>query len=129
MIKKRTHPPMSKKYPRPDKDGAHRQAFERNKKRIYATADVCAICGKPVDKSLKFPHPMSKCIDHIIPINKGGHPSDMDNLQMAHLTCNRLKSDKILTEGGTEDRTTPPPPTNRDLPKIIDWENYRSEKK
>ena len=60
---------------RPDKDGTHRGAFEKNKKKIYATQTVCGICGKPVDFSLKYPHPLSPCIDHIIPIAKGGHPS------------------------------------------------------
>ena len=40
---------------RPDKDGHFRAAFDKNKKIIYATQTVCAICGKPVDFSLKFP--------------------------------------------------------------------------
>ena len=44
---------------RPDKDGHFRAAFDKNKKIIYATQTVCAICGKPVDFSLKFPAPMS----------------------------------------------------------------------
>lgn len=81
---------------RPDKDGTHRGAFEKNKKKIYATQTVCGICGKPVDFSLKYPHPLSPCIDHIIPIAKGGHPSDIDNMQLAHWTCNRQKSDKLV---------------------------------
>lgn len=34
---------------RPDQSGVHRGAFERNKKKIYATQTVCGICGKPVD--------------------------------------------------------------------------------
>ena len=80
---------------RPDQNGAHRKQFERNKKKIYATQEVCAICGKPVDFSLRYPHPLSPCIDHIIPVSKGGHPSDINNLQLAHWTCNRQKSDKL----------------------------------
>ena len=79
-----------------DRDGAHRKQFENNKKRIYATQTICGICGKPVDFSYKYPHPLSPCIDHIIPVAKGGHPSDLDNLQLAHMTCNRQKSDKIF---------------------------------
>lgn len=86
----------SSKRNRPDKDGSHRLAYERNKAKIMATQTVCGICGKPVDKSLRYPHPLSPCIDHIIPVAKGGHPSDIDNLQLAHWTCNRQKSDKIL---------------------------------
>ena len=85
---------------RPDHDGTHRLAFERNKKKIYATQTVCGICGKPVDFSYKFPHPLSPCIDHIIPVVKGGHPSDLDNLQLAHFCCNRAKSDKLVSRSG-----------------------------
>lgn len=53
-----------------DRDGSHRKQFERNKKKIYATQTVCGICGKPVDFSYKYPHPLSPCIDHIIPVAK-----------------------------------------------------------
>lgn len=109
---------------RPDRDGTHRRQFDINKKKIYATQDVCGICGRPVDKSLKYPHPMSKCIDHIIPVAKGGHPSDIDNLQLAHWTCNRQKSDKIIMkiqESGNQQVMS-----NRLLPQTIDWATYRS---
>lgn len=107
---------------RPDKFGEHRAAFERNKKKILATQDTCAICGKPVDKSLKFPHPMSPAIDHIIPIVHSGHPSDISNLQLAHLTCNRAKTDKLM-----KDPTTPAESviSNRILPQSLDWANYK----
>ena len=40
----------SSKRNRPDKDGSHRLAYERNKAKIMATQTVCGICGKPVDK-------------------------------------------------------------------------------
>ena len=53
---------MAKTVARPDRDGTHRLAFERNKKKIYATQTVCGICGKPVDFSYKFPHPLSPTI-------------------------------------------------------------------
>lgn len=107
---------------RPDKDGTHRGQFDINKRRIYASQNICGICGKPVDMSLKYPHPMSKTIDHIIPIAKGGHPSDLDNLQLAHWTCNRQKSDKINFKGATPqgEQTI----TNRILPLSIDWTGY-----
>ena len=48
---------------------------------------------------LKYPDPMSKTVDHIIPIAKGGHPSDLSNLQLAHRCCNRQKSDKLFVQG------------------------------
>ena len=110
---------------RPDKDGTHRLAFERNKKKIYATQTVCGICGEPVDFGLKYPHPLSPCIDHIVPVAKGGHPSDLDNLQLAHWTCNRQKSDKLIQrqaaqagDGGMF--------SNQVLPQSCDWTAYRS---
>lgn len=112
---------------RPDYNGSHRKVFERNKKRIFATQTVCGICGKPVDFSYKYPHPLSACIDHIIPVAKGGHPSDLDNLQLAHWTCNRQKSDKLLLNE-TKSEQQAKVITNRDLPQTIDWKNYKSSK-
>lgn len=118
---------MTRGYSRPDKDGTHRHAFDRNKKRILATQDVCGICGKPVDKSLAYPHPMSACIDHIIPIAKGGHPSDIDNLQLAHLICNNEKSDKILQSNDQAPGTGGGGMVvNRNLPKSFSWEKYKN---
>ena len=107
---------------RPDKDGTHRGAFEKNKKKIYATQTVCGICGKPVDFSLKYPHPLSPCIDHIIPIAKGGHPSDIDNMQLAHWTCNRQKSDKLIDNSVTKQDEIL---GNRVLPHTFNWSDYR----
>lgn len=111
--------------PRPDQQGRHRGPFERNKKKIYATQDICGICGRPVDKSLKYPHPLSPCIDHIIPVAKGGHPSDLSNLQLAHWTCNRQKSDKLLAQ--TEEHKMIEVISNRVLPQSMDWASYRSK--
>ena len=109
---------------RPDHDGSHRAQFERNKKKIYATQTVCGICGNPVDFSLKFPHPLSPCIDHIIPIAKGGHPSDIDNLQLAHFCCNRQKSDKLdMDERNSKNEAEEI--SNDNLPLSTDWKSYR----
>lgn len=107
---------------REDRTGAHRAQYEKNKKAIFATQNVCGICGKPVDKKLKWPHPMSACIDHIIPVSKGGHPSDRENLQLAHFSCNRQKSDKLYRDTPQVQVTT-----NRDLPLSCDWIKYRSK--
>lgn len=115
---------MTKRY-RPDKDGTHRKEFERNKKKIYATQDICQICHKRVDFSLKFPHPMSACVDHIIPIDKGGHPSDIANLQLAHLTCNRQKSDKLFSKQTNKIASSI---GNRVLPQSMDWKKYKENK-
>lgn len=105
---------------RPDRDGTHRKTFDKNKKKIYATQTICGICGMRVDFNLKYPHPLSPCIDHIIPVSKGGHPSDIDNLQLAHWACNRQKSDKLIEiniEKADEIIA------NNVLPHTFKWEN------
>ena len=109
---------------RADKQGAHRVAFEKNKRIIMQTQNVCGICGRPVDKRLKAPDPMSPVIDHIIPTNKGGHPSDIANLQLAHWTCNRQKSDKLFRQ--PQEAKQPTVVGNRNLPQAINWASYRS---
>lgn len=110
---------------RPDKDGAHRGAADRNKKKILLTQTVCGICGKEVDKDLRYPHPLSPCVDHIVPIARGGHPSDISNMQLAHWTCNRQKADKLLKRHrkALEEETL----SNRILPQSCDWAAYRSK--
>ena len=103
---------------RPDRTGAHRSQFAANKKIILATQELCAICGQPVDKSLKSPDPMSASIDHIIPIFKGGHPSDLSNLQLAHRACNRAKGIKLVADVPKKNNDP-----NRDLPQSANWKS------
>lgn len=104
---------------RPDHNGPQRAQFESNKKKIYATQTVCGICGQTVNFRLKWPHPLSPCIDHIIPVSKGGHPSDLENLQLAHMHCNRQKSDKLTST--REVSTGIELISNRALPLTYDW--------
>lgn len=103
--------------------GTHRGAFEKNKKKVFQTQRVCGICGKPIDFSFKYPHPLSPCIDHIIPIAKGGHPSDINNMQLAHWTCNRQKSDKLIESRGYVNKEVEAL-SNRILPHSRDWTMY-----
>ena len=114
---------MGGKRNRPDQDsGSHRKAFERNKRKILSTQGVCGICGRPVDLSLHYPNPLSPTVDHIIPIALGGHPSDIDNLQLAHWTCNRTKSDKLFAEKIEKISFSE---VNRNLPQSQDWTKFR----
>lgn len=102
---------------RADMDPSNRAMFEHNKKIILATQSICAICGKPVDKSIKYPDPMSPTVDHIIPLAKNGDPVSLDNLQLAHRYCNRMKSDKIIKEAPKVDG-------NRVLPLTENWATF-----
>jgi len=105
---------------RMDKTGTHRAAYERNRKRILKTQNICGLCGYPVDVTLKPPNPMAPAIDHIIPVSKGGHPSALENLQLSHATCNRQKSDKLFKNEETMVKASKVI-GNRNLPQSRDW--------
>ena len=107
---------------RADRQGPHRVAYDKNRKKILMTQNVCGICGKPVDVKLKPPNPLAPTVDHIIPVNKGGHPSAMENLQLAHATCNRQKSDKLFRNAEIK---KPQVIGNRNLPQSRDWATYK----
>ena len=54
-----------------------------------------------------------------LPVAKGGHPSDICNLQLAHMSCNRQKSDKLTPT--REVSTGIELVSNRVLPLTFDW--------
>ena len=109
--------PRGSKNTRPDHAAGNAGLYEANRKIILASQSICGICGRPVDKSLKYPDPMSPTVDHIIPVSKNGDPVSLDNLQLAHRACNRLKSDKMI-------QPTEPKEENRKLPLSADWKNF-----
>lgn len=78
---------------------SQRYHYRKNAKTIMLTQDTCGICHRYVDPELKFPDPMAGVVDHILPINHGGHFSSLDNLQLAHNVCNNKKSDNLDFEG------------------------------
>ncbi|WP_429960002.1 HNH endonuclease [Enterococcus sp. AZ196] len=110
---------------RPDKQGPHRVAYDKNRKRLLKTENTCGICGKPIDKTIKSPDSMSPVVDHIIPISKGGHPSDIENMQLAHRTCNGQKSDKLFNNKQNKQQE-PKVLGNRNLPQSNNWTAYKS---
>lgn len=56
---------------------------------------ICKLCDKEVDFGLKWPDLMSRTLDHIIPLSKGGTHT-FDNVQLAHYSCNSKKNNKIV---------------------------------
>ena len=51
---------------------------------------TCQLCLDPVDKALLYPDPMSRSLDHVVPLAKGGAHT-YANTQLAHLLCNQRK--------------------------------------
>lgn len=82
------------------------------RKRVLATYDTCAICGREVDKTLPAGHPLAPEVDEIVPVSRGGSPYDWDNLQLVHRICNERKGNKMA---GDEDlpRVENPTPVSR----------------
>lgn len=54
----------------------------------------CGICGNEMDRELPYPDPMSKSLDHILPLSRGGSHVQ-SNCQWAHLRCNVSKGAKL----------------------------------
>lgn len=55
---------------------------------------ICQLCGDPIDRTLAWPEPFSRTLDHIVPLAKGG-THEPANVQLAHAACNSIKGDRI----------------------------------
>lgn len=61
----------------------------------------CQIPGckrRPIRKELKYPHPRSRSVDHIIPLSLGGDDTAV-NKRAAHLGCNNGRSNQMAPGG------------------------------
>jgi 5-methylcytosine-specific restriction endonuclease McrA len=85
-------------------------------KRVRAEETHCALCDKPVDKTVGMkpgehgprcpggtcagciPHPMRGEVDEDLPRSRGGSPYERANCRLMHRKCNRWKSDMTLNE-------------------------------
>lgn len=99
--------------PAHNENGHRRRELTR---RVKAEEHVCALCGKPVDKRLRYlegehgprctsadcsgcvPHPMRGEVDEDMPRSRGGSPYERRNCHLMHRRCNRWKSDMTLAE-------------------------------
>lgn len=60
---------------------------------------ICQLCGERIDADLIWPDPMSKTIDHVVPLAMGG-THEPANVQLAHALCNCIKGDRITAQPG-----------------------------
>lgn len=51
---------------------------------------ACGLCCRAVDMQLRWPHPDSPSIDHVLPLVHGGNDTRA-NVQLAHFGCNSGK--------------------------------------
>lgn len=62
-----------------------------------SSGKTCVVCGDPIDPTLSYPDPMSRSLEHLIPLSQGGTHSP-DNCGFSHLVCNLRKGAKTLEE-------------------------------
>lgn len=89
----------------PEKDrewGQRRRA--RQRKAFVAAVDCrevydrcrgrCHICGGSVRWETPYPDPLSKSLDHVTPLSRGG-THEPGNVRLAHLRCNVVKGSRV----------------------------------
>jgi len=85
----------------PDKKRSNDQRYRAKKRGVdlkkFSNIEIferdgwmCGICGQKINRKLKWPHPRSKSLDHIVPLSRGGAHIPQ-NVQAAHLRCNLSK--------------------------------------
>lgn len=92
--------------------GGHRTRHTGAQRERYDDAYVferdrwhCHICRRRIRKNLKWPHPWSASIDHLIPCGRRDQgPDTLDNVRAAHLRCNlskgrRAANDQLMLVG------------------------------
>lgn len=60
----------------------------------------CQIPGckrRPIRRDVKYPHPRSKSVDHIVPLSHGGDDT-AENKRAAHLGCNMARGNEMRDE-------------------------------
>lgn len=55
---------------------------------------TCSLCFERIDRALAWPDPLSKSVDHIVPLSKGG-THEQSNLAWTHLVCNLKKGASV----------------------------------
>jgi 5-methylcytosine-specific restriction endonuclease McrA len=59
---------------------------------------LCYLCGYGVDRGVPWPDGGSPSLDHVVPLSLGGAHTP-DNVALAHLGCNKSKSNRTPGEG------------------------------
>lgn len=54
----------------------------------------CGICRRRVSKSLRYPHPRSASLDHVVPLSEDPDGHTRANVRCAHLACNIKRSNR-----------------------------------
>lgn len=67
-------------------------------RRVRSLGMPCHICGLPIDYGLPSGHPLCFELDEVVPVSRGGSPTDMSNTRASHRCCNQWKSDRRMAD-------------------------------
>lgn len=61
---------------------------------------ICQAFGKPgaIDYSLPAGHPFAFEVDELVPVSKGGSPTDRSNVAAAHRCCNQWRGNRSVEQ-------------------------------
>lgn len=85
----------------PRDNSVYRARIDRERRRLRRNpeAAVCWLCGEPVDMSLPYTHPRAFTLDHVVPIDRGGHV--LGETRPAHRACNSSRGNAAEVKRGT----------------------------
>jgi 5-methylcytosine-specific restriction endonuclease McrA len=86
--------PTAKGLPKSVRQGRGGRPWDRMRARVFAEESVCWYCGNEVDQNLPSTHPMSRTVDHLHALAKGGRPLDRTNLRLMHRKCNSIRANR-----------------------------------
>ena len=74
-----------------------RKTVPKSTRRFVLKRDkwTCYLCHGSIPQDVRWPHPLSGTVDHVIPYSVCHH-NRSDNLRATHWACNREKGDRLL---------------------------------
>jgi len=70
------------------------RTYRRRRAHVLATSDFCYWCGRWLDPDLKWPHPHSVTVDHLLPVSRGGNNA-RGELVASCLGCNKSRGNRL----------------------------------
>lgn len=64
--------------------------------RVRSLGAPCHLCGLPIDYSLPAGHPLAYELDELVPVSRGGSPTDPANVAPSHRCCNQVRGNRSL---------------------------------
>jgi 5-methylcytosine-specific restriction endonuclease McrA len=78
--------------------------WNRLRAQVFAEETHCWICRYYVDQALPRTHAMSRTVDHVVPLWRGGPEVERTNCRLAHRRCNTIRNNQLRAQlrGGSQ---------------------------